>query len=171
MSFEFSFFTWATGYKLKEASDWALKRGFRRNLAMKLQHSVAIWVRRLPEGLCVNPVALFPAKDELPSTEKCDQAVRLLRKTLNSGDIPGAELWFRSLVEQGRQVQTRKGDQPFFLADEAIVEPHLRLLAKTLHRVCDEDEKLFPTTVADTVEDMRTTQKSSQRSHKSVDSA
>ncbi|MGK7895347.1 MAG: hypothetical protein AB4372_17435 [Xenococcus sp. (in: cyanobacteria)] len=139
--------SWAIGYALKHSGDWLLGKTFNENLPRQLQKVVYQWSINLPENIYVFHEAVFP---EVQNHAEIGSALYLLRSTLQKEQIPTISMWFEALRENRRFIAKGKNPddlQPYFTAEESIVETHIMELAQKIHRVCQQDEKLFRTTI------------------------
>ena len=141
-------FGWAIGFTLTRAGGWLLKKAGAETFADRLREAVLKWSRSLPEGLSdLNPEAvvkhLFEADaGQLGPKRQC------LAKCFEEETVPEEAIWFEAICERREEVHSEYGEdaQGFFRADPQTVEPHVKRLAKALHRECIKNDAFFRVT-------------------------
>jgi hypothetical protein len=145
--------TWALGFTLNKAGTWAVDQ--RKELRSQLKKAVQDWADELPEHVCVVPDAIFQdpkAKDDDTSNSP---ALSELRKTIAADQIATSEQWRDAIYERRRFVVSSFPQdqlQSFFRATDEEVRHHVDELSENLHRICQQNEKLFRTSVASRVD-------------------
>jgi hypothetical protein len=135
--------SWAVGFVLTNSAKELGKQLFSNDLSAKLQKAVKQWAKSLPSDVAVHPDALFPRIKD--NSEKIGPALAQLRSVLRDERIPTPHEWTCAFLEHRHDVAAnipRDELQPFFSADEALVEPHVRALSAAITKVCQKDEAL-----------------------------
>lgn len=136
MSLGASLLSWV----LKKLADVVVGAWRRPTLDKRIRKAVALWRVSLPADLQEHelwPSALL----KLDDTEGCtNDARRALRSALSEG-FPDERRWFDALVENWRELHSNGGVGFASLSEDAAL-PHLKALARSLHRVCAQEPNL-----------------------------
>ncbi len=104
---------------------------------------VAKWAKSLPEGLYVEPKAIFPEVDT-PTAETERPEYCALQAELKQNKLPSKKAWHAVFMESWRWVRDNVEEtQSFFQLEELKASKELERLAEAVYNVCVQHEAVF----------------------------
>jgi hypothetical protein len=108
-SMGFDLMTWAAGFAMTRAAQWAAQSLLSKNLNKEFSLAAERWATQLPDGHELVPEALFPKildDEELVGRP----ALKTVRERLGTKRIPSLVEWHHAFIEQWQQVRDAQAD-------------------------------------------------------------
>lgn len=135
---------WLFGYAGGKIAN-AIMSMFKEDKFIKgLHDAINKWTSTLPKDAHLDAsIVLFP-NHILNDGLEDRPALNKIHDQFNNARIPTIEEWHSSLIEQYKHVKkTKENLQDFFIIPEEQASQHLLNLAKSLRKVCEQNDNLF----------------------------